>query len=256
MLEDDNDNIEEEKKPNRAERRAAEKELKKGRKPQRTSQLGGGERSTVRRQFSEPGQPPDKSRFDEVYGSGELAGYIGASVFKKELEELQEEQNAFVAWQAKQDEYVIYQNVDFDEEQGKDVWEPVTYSYYPLTVANRLNLQKLESELNGINRAIGAGGQPLVSLTNRLNKEASIEAGKEVFKTIDEWQYEKNVKLLQEQCAHYLRMDVDKEFEASNYADVTLALASARYAELHVPKSAKTRMLSASSKENKSAGIS
>jgi hypothetical protein len=52
-------------------------------------------------------------------------------------------------------------------------------------------------------------------------------------------------------------MDVKDEFEISSYADVTLAIASARYAELHVPKSARERMPSSTtSSARKSAGVS
>ena len=249
---------EDEEKPqkeNRAQRRANEK---KGRRPQRSSKLDNANLDKVYNpdtQYSNPGDPPGESRFDQVYGSGALDGMLGSDLFKKELATLRDEQNAFIAWQAKQDDYIIYQNVDFDDKEGKDVWEPVTYSYYPLTVGQRLALQKLESEANGIQRAMNTGGTVERAVTDRLNREASQKAGKPVFKTIDEWQYEKTYELLQEQCARYLRMEVDKEFESSNYADVVLALTAAKYAELHVPKFQKTRMSSDSSKEKKSSGI-
>lgn len=219
---------------NRAQRRA------KGRRPQRSSKIDVDKSSLEEvynpgTQYSNPGEPPGRSRFDQVNESGVLEGYLGANVFKEEIARLQDEQNAFVAWQAKQDEYIIYQNVDFDEEEGKDKWEPISYQYWPLTVGQRLGLQKLEAEVNDLQRAI-------------QNNDRTV-------KNPNEELYRKTVQLLQEQCARYLRMEVDKEFEASNYADVTLALASARYAELHVPKSARMRMSSDSSRVKRSQGV-
>jgi hypothetical protein len=232
---DDNDkeeSVEEENKPNRRERRA------KDRKPQRSSKIQSNDLKEVydpKEQYSNPGEPPGRSRFDQVYESGALEGYLGANVFREEISKLQDEQNAFVAWQAKQDEYTIFQNVDFDEEKGQDVWAPINYKYYPLTIGQRLGLQKLEAEVNDLQRAIQNNDKTTRNANERL--------------------YEKTVNLLQEQCARYLRMDVEKEFEASNYADVTLALASARYAELHVPKSQRMRMSSDFSKGRKSTGV-
>lgn len=233
MLDDKEESIDEESKPNnRRERRA------KDRKPQRSSKIQTNDLKDVydpKEQYSNPGEPPGRSRFDQVYESGALEGYLGANVFREEISKLQDEQNAFVAWQAKQDEYTIYQNVDFDEDKGQDVWAPINYKYYPLTVGQRLGLQKLEAEVNDLQRAIQNNDKTVRSANERL--------------------YEKTVNLLQEQCARYLRMDVEKEFEASNYADVTLALASARYAELHVPKSQRMRMSSDSSRGRKSTGV-
>lgn len=227
------------KKPNRAERRAIEKEQRKGRKPQRSSRIETTNFEEVDNpdtQYSDPGQPPGRSRFNQVFDSGALDGYIGTNVFRKEISKLQDDQNAFIAWQAKQDEYVIYQNVEFDEELGKDKWEPVSYQYYPLTVGQRLGLQKLEAEVNDLQRAIQNNDRTVDHANERL--------------------YEKTVQMLQEQCARYLRMDVDNEFEISNYSDVTLAIASARYAELHIPKLQKMRMPSSvTSREKKSGGI-
>jgi hypothetical protein len=118
-----------------------------------------------------------------------------------------------------------------------DKWEPVSYSYYPLTVGQRLALQKLEAEVSDLNRAVA-------------NNDTRVDRANERL-------YERTVELLKEQCARYLRMDVDNEFEISSYADVTLAIASARYAELHVPKSARERMPSSTtSSARKSAGVS
>lgn len=243
------------KKPNRAERRALEKAEKKGRKPQRSSRLENsdlGEVYNPGEQFSEPGQAPGRSRLDQALDSGVLDGYIGTNTFRKEMTKLQDEQNAFVAWQAKQDEYIIYQNVDFDEDKGQDKWEPVSYQYYPLTVGQRLGLQKLESIANSLNRAV-QNNRPEQLLVDRLNRE------NETYKTLDEWAYEKNLQLMQEQAARYLRMDVDKEFEISNYADLTLMIAAARYKELHIPQSQRERMpaqSSTTSKDRKYSGIS
>ena len=227
------------KKLNRAERRALEK---KGRKPQRSSRIettNWDEVENPGEQYSLPGEAPGRSRFDQVFESGALDGYIGTNTFRKEIAKLQDEQNAFIAWQAKQDEYVIYQNVDFDNDKEMDKWEPVSYQYYPLTVGQRLALQKLEAEVNDLNRAVQNNDRRIDHANERL--------------------YEKTVDLLKEQCARYLRMDVDKEFEISNYADVTLAIASARYAELHIPKSQRERMpkpSSTTSKDKKYSGIS
>lgn len=220
------------KKPNRRERR--------GRKPQRSSRIettNFDEIDNPEEQYSLPGEAPSRSRFQQVSEAGALDGYIGTNVFRKEIGKLQDEQNAFVAWQAKQDDYVIYQNVDFDDEKGMDKWEPVSYSYYPLTVGQRLALQKLEAEVSDLNRAVA-------------NNDTRVDRANERL-------YERTVELLKEQCARYLRMDVDNEFEISSYADVTLAIASARYAELHVPKSARERMPSSTtSSARKSAGVS
>lgn len=223
--------IQEEKPKNRRERR-------QGRKPQRSSRIETtdfGDIDNPEEQYSLPGEPPSRSRFQQVYEAGAIDGYIGTNVFRKEIAKLQDEQNAFVAWQAKQDEYIIYQNVEFDEEKGMDKWEPISYQYYPLTVGQRLGLQKLEAEVNDLTRAV-------------TNNDRNVDHA-------NERQYEKTVELLKEQCARYLRMDVENEFEISNYADVTLAVASARYAELHVPKSARMRASSIFSSAKKSAGI-
>ena len=220
-------------KQSRAERRRL------GRKPQRSSRIETTDFDEVENpgtQWSNPGDPPGRSRFNQVLDSGQLDGYIGTNVFRKEISKLQDDQNAFIAWQAKQDEYIIYQNVDYDEEKGQDKWEAVSYQYWPLTVGQRLGLQKLEAEVNDLSRSIQNNDRTVDHANERL--------------------YEKTVQMLQEQCARYLRMDIDKEFEISNYADVTLAIASARYAELHIPKLQKMRMPSSVTfKEKKSGGI-
>lgn len=210
---------------------------RKGRKPQRSSRIettNFDEVDNPQEQYSLPGEAPGQSRFDRVLEAGALDGYIGTNVFRKEIAKLQDDQNAFVAWQAKQKDYIIYQNVDFDEEKGMDKWEPNSYEYYPLTVGQRLALQKLEAEVGDLTRAI-------------QNNDRSVQHANERL-------YEKTVQLLKEQCARYLRMDVEKEFEISNYSDVTLAVAAARYAELHVPLR-QARRLQTSSSEKKSAGI-
>lgn len=230
--------VQEEKTKNRAERRAEQKKAR-GRKPQRSSRIettNWDEIENPESQYSLPGEAPNRTRYQQVFEAGGLDGYLGTNVFRKEIAKLQDEQNAFVAWQAKQDEYIIYQNVEFDEEKGMDKWEPISYQYYPLTVGQRFALQKLESEQLDLQRAV-------------QNNDRSIDHANERL-------YKVTVELLKEQCARYLRMDVDNEFEISNYADVTLAIASARYAEAHVPKSQKARLPLVSSKEKKYSGIS
>lgn len=209
----------------------------KGRRPQRSSRIETTNFSEVdnpSEQYSLPGEAPSRSRFDNVLDSGQLDGYIGTNVFRKEITKLQDDQNAFVAWQAKQQDYIIYQNVEYDEEKQMDKWEPVSYQYYPLTTGQRLGLQKLEAEVNDLSRAIQNNDRTVQHANERL--------------------YEKTVELLKEQCARYLRMDVENEFEISNYADVTLAVASCRYAELHVPLHSQRR-LPTSSSVKKSGGI-
>lgn len=238
MQEDDNVYTEDEPAPEDSNKPKNRRE-RRGRKPQRSSRIettNFEEVDNPEEQFSLPGEAPGRSRYQQVLEAGALDGYIGTNVFRKEIAKLQDEQNAFVAWQAKQDDYIIYQNVDYDEEKQMDRWEPVSYSYYPLTVGQRLGLQKLEAEVNDLARSIQNNDRQVSNANER--------------------HYNKSVELLKEQCARYLRMDVEKEFEISNYADVTLAIASARYAELHVPKSAKARMPLTSSSGKKSAGIS
>lgn len=215
---------------------SSKKGFRKGRKPQRSSRIETTDFDEVDNpsvQYSLPGSPP-RSRYDKVLDSGALDGIIGTNVFRKEIEDLQNEQNAFVAWQAKQKEYIIYQNVEYDEEKGQDKWVGVPYEYYPLTMGQRLRLQKLEAEVADLTRAIQNNDRTVTNANQRL--------------------YEKNIDLTKEQCALYLRMDVDKEFEISNYSDVTLAISAARYAELHVPlHQVKRSQISSSAK--KSTGV-
>lgn len=235
------------KKLNRRERRAL------NRKPQRSNRLpstGFDDVDNPKTKYSLRGQPPDKGRFDDVYESGALDGMLGTNAFRKETAALADEQNAFVVWQAKQDEFMIYQNVGFDKEKEMDVWEPTYYKYYPLTVGDRLNLQSLEAEVNDLVRAITNNDNAFITSLNQQRREEGLP-----IIGANKLHYEKSVDYLKEQCARYLRMDVEKEFIISNYVDVVLAILSAKYAELHIPKYQKARQSSSTSKEKKFSGV-
>lgn len=219
----------------RQERRAREKDqLNSGRQRPPKSSVTVNE---IER-YSEIDNPTDQlverggepSRRQQVLDTGELVPYNRKQLVK-EYSKMQAYRNAFVAWQAQQEDYVIYQYAGYDREEGLDRWSPTKYQFNPLTMGQFNKLQDLESKLNDLKRAA-------------QNNDKTI---KDVYKQVRE--YERNVWKLK--CELYFRMDVEEEFEISSYADVRDMLEAWEWCNAWVPKSRRIKPSDGSGSKDK-----
>lgn len=111
--------------------------------------------------YSEVGNPTDKflpkgqepSRVEELSRTGELLPYNRKQLLK-EYGRMQATRNAFIAWQAQRDDYVIYQNAGYDEEKGMDRWTPEHYQLNPLTTGQHFRIDRMSDKMLDLRRAI------------------------------------------------------------------------------------------------------
>jgi hypothetical protein len=212
-----------------------EEELRKGeqRPPRRSSRLEGSDDLSVIDNpgdlFSDPGQDLDSGRFDQIRDSGALDPLVGSSVFQTEQRKLNDQINAFVAWQAKQDDYIIYLNAGYDPQKKKDRWIPKRFRFNPLTVGNQLKMNRMAALVDDLRRAVQNNDVRIANANIRLQE------------TVE--------KLMKLQCELFFRMNIEKEFMISHFNDLNLMIQAAIYCSAQVPQSQKTRWSSSSSKD-------
>lgn len=101
--------------------------------------------------FLPKGQEP--SRVEELTRTGELLPYNRKQLLK-EYGRMQATRNAFIAWQAQRDDYVIYQNAGYDEEKGMDRWTAERYQLNPLTTGQHFRIDRMSDKMLDLKRAI------------------------------------------------------------------------------------------------------
>jgi hypothetical protein len=152
-----------------------------------------------------------KSRAEIIQESGALKSISNFDI-QKELQHLQSERAAFVAWQANQSEFVMHKFVMYDSDTGMDRWDPITYSFYPLTLGQWRAVQMQEAKERDLQR----------SLDDKDVKDAHQQLALTQIETL---------KL---KCGLFFRMNIDEssegyEFEYINWPDLRDAVEAATY---------------------------
>ena len=171
-------------------------------------------------QWTKPGQTP-KARSQIISETGELES-ISSFDIQKEVNDSQAERARFVSWQARQKKFVMYKFIMYDEERGMDRWDPIEYTFYPLTVGQWKAIQMQEAKER--------------DLAGKINDKDIKDANQQLIKT--------QIDTLKMKCGLFFRMDVnefiedenedrvpnpDYEFEFMNWQDLRDCVEAATY---------------------------
>lgn len=162
--------------------------------------------------------PKDRAKVLEE--SGMLKSITNFDI-QKELEHLQSERARFVAWQANQQDFIMQKFVMYNSETGLDRWDPVSYSFYPLTVGQWKAIQLQEAKEKDLIR----------SLDDKSIKDANTQL---VLASIE---------TLKMKCGLFFRMNIDDksegyEFEYIHWPDLRDCVEAASY-KINFPSSNK-----------------
>jgi hypothetical protein len=143
-------------------------------------------------QWTKPGQTP-KARSQIISETGELES-ISSFDIQKEVNDSQAERARFVSWQARQKKFTMYKFIMYDEEKGMDRWDPMSYTFYPLTVGQWRGIQMQEAKER--------------DLAARINDKDIKDANQQLIKT--------QIDTLKMKCGLFFRMDVNEYIEDEN----------------------------------------
>lgn len=191
-------------------------------------------------QFLSPGTEP--SRLDILTNTGVLTPFTRKQL-TKEYSRMQQIRNAFVIWQAQQEDYIIYQDAGFDEQKGKTRWKPIRYQLYPMTTGQRFRITALQAKFDDLRRDI-ANNDKTIRRGNSQLRETEIELLKLKLETY----FRMNIGEVDPQTGRI--EDPDDEFEGSSWMDVRDMIESAEWAFQFVPKSRRIKSSEDSSPAN------
>ena len=190
-------------------------------------------------QLLPPGTEP--SRLDILTNTGVLTPYTRKQL-TQEYSKMQQIRNAFVIWQAQQEDFIIYQDAGFDESKGKTRWKPIKYQLYPMTTGQRFRITELQAKFDDLRRDIA-------------NNDRTIRRGNTQLRKVE-------IDLLKLKLETYFRMNIgevdketgriedpDDEFEGSSWMDVRDMIESAEWAFQFVPKSRRIKSSEVSGSE-------
>ena len=178
-------------------------------------------------QFLSPGTEP--SRLDILSGTGVLTPYTRKQL-TQEYSRMQAIRNAFVIWQAQQEDYIIYQDAGFDEQKGKTRWKPIRYQLYPMTTGQRFRITELQAKFDDLRRDIANNDKTIRRGNSQLRKTEI-----DLLKLKLETYFRMNIGEVDKETGRI--EDPDDEFEGSSWMDVRDMIESAEWAFQFVPKS-------------------
>lgn len=190
-----------------------------------------------------------RSRMDQIMETGELAGK-NRKYIADEFSKIQADVNAFIVWQANREEYVVYQNNGYDENEGKDRWDPQTYYFNALTMGQHMKLQKILALYNDLVRARDNNDRSVTDVNLQVDRAAANiwKAKAELyFRMYIGKYYHKDTNEEVDADDPDGVLETEDEFEKTNQKDLDLAIQAYEWANLNLSNWKKQRRYERSS---------